>query len=167
MFSFNQQIAQEAESIFIQRTPDMAHYPAIKHEEILFQFPLQTTNISIVQASSSDQMVNYAPVVHTIPAQTESFVYDVESTTPLLILTPMQTPNGTTTQMAANDSLASSDSGVEVSPHSSFLNEVSGKSFLCAFQRTVNRINTKLLCTSLSEWSMIILIGNVQAHFST
>lgn len=66
-------------------------------------------------------MVNYAPVVHAIPAQTESFVYDVEST-PLLILTPIQSPNGT--QMTANDSQAS-DSGVEISPHASFSNEVS------------------------------------------
>lgn len=121
-FFCEQQIAQEAQAIFFQHTPEMAHFqPVLKHEEILFQFPPQTTNISIVQSTSAEAMVNYAPMVHTIPAQTESFVYDVESA-PLLIFTPIQSPSGT--QMTANDSRAS-DSGVEVSPHTSFSNEVS------------------------------------------
>lgn len=127
----------------------MAHFqPLLKHEEILFQFPPQTTNISIVQSSSAEPMVNYAPVVHTIPTQTESFIYDVDSA-PLLILTPIQSPSGT--QMTANDSRAS-DSGVEVSPHTSFSNEVSA--YFYSFGST-NKLNFTVHYTVL-QCSMII-----------
>lgn len=115
------------------------HSP-IKHEEILFRIPLQTTNISIVQSGAPDQMVNYTPIVHTFPAQTESYIYDVESAAPLLLLTPITPPNGT--QATANDSQAS-DSGVEVSPHGSFFNEVSREFlFVCFIEWSAEQIQT-------------------------
>lgn len=115
----------------------MAHYqPTMKHEEILFQIPVRTTNISIMQ--SSDQVVNYAPVVHTIPTQTDSYIYDVESVAPMLItLTPIQSPTETA-QLTANDSQASADSGVEISPNGSFFNEVSANLLPNASQITVS-----------------------------
>lgn len=113
------------------------HFPfglsPIKHEEILVQFPLQTTNISILQSSAPDQMVNYAPILQTFPAQTENYVYDVESAAPLLLLTPITTPNGS--QTSTNDG-QSSNPTVEISPHGSFFNEVSvNKHFLFVFHR--------------------------------
>lgn len=67
----------------------MHHQPA-EHTAILneeFVLPIQGPNISVVQTGSPDQMVNYAPIVHTIPAGTEGFIYDVDPSTPLLILT--------------------------------------------------------------------------------
>lgn len=107
----------------------MAHYQSlepIKHEEILFQIPVQTTNISIVQSGSPDQMVNYAPIVHTFPAQTDSYIYDVESAAPMILLTPITPPSGT--QLTTHESQPS-NSNVAISSHgSNVFNEVSSNS---------------------------------------
>lgn len=117
----------------------------MRHDEIFLQFPLQTTNISILQSNGPDQMVNYAPIVHTIPTQTESYIYDVDSATPLLLLTPSTPPNGA--QAAAIDGQAN-DSSVGVSPNGSFFNEVSvNHFFFFVFNRMVCQKNPKSLCT--------------------
>lgn len=70
-------------------------------EEYVFQVPLEGANISMIQPGMAEQIVNYGPVVHTIPAgQTETIVQNVDTTTPLYILTPAAAP--VTIQIPAN-----------------------------------------------------------------
>lgn len=136
---FYQQIAVDAEAIFFQHNTQTGQYhqpfqlPSTKQEEFLFQIPVQTTSISVLQSGEADQTVNYAPIVHTFPAQTESYIYDLEAAAPLLIITPMTPVNGTQMMIANESQQHSSDSVVEIplSTIGNVFNEVSGNLFLC------------------------------------
>lgn len=107
----------------------MAHFQpfersSIEHEEILYQIPVQTTNISILSSGTPDQMVNYAPIMHTFPAaQTDSYVYNADLAAPLIIFTPIPSLNGTQMTATTNDS-GTSDMIVEIPSHTTGFNEV-------------------------------------------
>lgn len=119
----------------------------MKHDEIVFQIPVQTTNISILQSASSDQMVNYAPIVHTFPAHTDGYICDVEST-PLILFTPITPLNGTqmTVTTTANECHAS-DSNVDILPlGGNVLYEVSANSACFVFNFMVNVLFAELTC---------------------
>lgn len=102
-----QQIAQEAQQIFIQPVQRAVQYHSVEQmsiaEEYVFQVPIEGANISVIQPGMAEQIVNYAPIVHTIPAgQTETIVQNVDPTTPLYIVTPAAAP--VTIQIPANQS---------------------------------------------------------------
>lgn len=126
-FFSTQQIAQEAQSIFFQHIPKPQHYQPMEHttikqEEFIFQVPIQGTNISVMQPGVPDQMINYTPIVHTIPAQTDGYIYDVDAATPLLILTPVTSMNATQITSSENPPPAPV---IEIPLHSEVLTEVS------------------------------------------
>lgn len=104
----------------MQQTTEMTHFEqSMQREEIVFQIPLQTTNISILQTASPNQMVNYAPIAHAHPAHADSYICDAESAAPLILLTPITQLNGTqitTTTTAANECHAPA-SNVDILPH--------------------------------------------------
>lgn len=97
-------------------------HPPIKLEDVYMMTPHQGTNISVIQPGISDQMVNYAPIVHTIPAQGEGYIYDVDSAAPLLILTPITTVNST--QITSNENPPPA-SVIEIPLQNEVINEVS------------------------------------------
>lgn len=108
-----------------------AFFQAVEHssfkpEEILYQIPVQTTNISILSSGTADhQLVNYAPIMHTFPAaQADSCVYDVESAAPLIIFSPITSLNGTTQMTAATSERGASDMIVEIPSNTTVSNEV-------------------------------------------
>lgn len=125
---FLKQIAQEAEQIFFQNTLKSIQYQPLEpqnvtHEEIIFQVPIQGTNISVIQPGSADQMVNYTSITHPIPSgQTENYICSVDAATPLLILTPVTPLND---PMSTNN-IASTAPVIEIPLHCDIPNDVSG-----------------------------------------
>lgn len=97
-------------------------HPPIKLEDVYMMTPHQGTNISVMQPGIPDQMVNYTPIVHTIPAQGEGYIYDVDSAAPLLIFTPITSVN--TSQISTNEDTPAA-SVIEIPLQNEVTNEVS------------------------------------------
>lgn len=83
--NISQEIAEEAQQIFFQHKT--IHYQSIEHtsiaEEYVFQVP---ANISVMQSVMADQMMNYAPILHT--GQAETIIQNVDLSAPVYIITP-------------------------------------------------------------------------------
>lgn len=106
-------------------------HTTIKQEEFIFQVPIQGTNISVMQPGVPDQIINYTPIVHTIPGQTDGYIYDVDAATPLLILTPVTPMNATQITSSENPPPQTPAPVIEIPLHSEVLTEVS--EFICFY----------------------------------
>lgn len=138
-------------------------------EEYVFQVPIEGANISVIQPGMAEQIVNYAPIVHTIPAgQTETIVQNVDPTTPLYIVTPATTP--VTIQIPANQNpIPSHVIEIPMQPNQHEVSEFifveySDWLFFISSNDTQNRVNAYIaLLFELTLWftQMILSAGRI------